>query len=819
MAGIRSTQAQAPAVLWRTNIGAQLFAVDDQTNLYANINGTVITLNSAGQRVATNFLNSASGIVRRDASGNFYFLGLNAGTNVLFQVSSGFQTNYAFGAFLIAKYSGDGSLIWSNNFGPLSTTLHSVDDLQIGADGSAYAGVDPYFRGNMHSASLYKFSSSGSNVWSIPSVPGSTQPSDFASQYYVAGPTMRLGIIGGTNGFAIVYGSASDVLRSVLSYFDSNGGSSVLLASGLQASSGLPAVYSTPIGDSLGDVYDVEGTNTGSMNPPPPVLVKRTPGAAIIWLNTVTAVAATVGPDLYGGVHVSDSSANLYRYDANGSQVWTLALSAPCSILLLDNSGNRFISLTDGSIARLGSENLLKPTINHPLQATTVFSGSDLSLTVGADGSAPLNYLWYSGSGYLTTTTNGTLDLGPASPAQGGQYSVIVSNSLGTITNGPVQVRVKSVEIFAGNQILSGGNYTFSNAPVLSVQSTFTNGSIYYTLDGSAPDFTANYYSQPFTLTQSATVRAIGYSSDFSQSEEADPVYATVLSNYTLTATSSGGGTVMLSPPGSNYVASTMVTATATPASGWQFFYWQGDASGTNPVISVTMNRNQSINAVFGTTLQTSINGFGQVALYPPGGLYDYGRTVRVTGVPRFGSYFGAWGNAASGNTNPLYFTVTAPNPTVSAIFGILSSNQAALTVFITGHGTVQVNPRANIYTTNTPVTLTATPGAGETFLNWSGGASGTQNPLPVVMDQSKIITANFSGRPSLSLPPSTGGFGPGGFQFMFSSDPDSVYQIYESSNLINWTSLGYVTNLSGQIQFTDPGATNAGHRYYRSGP
>src|SRR5437868_4048433 len=48
--------AQAPSLVWRTNVNASLFAMDSQTNVYANTNGTVITLNSLGIPFKTNAL-------------------------------------------------------------------------------------------------------------------------------------------------------------------------------------------------------------------------------------------------------------------------------------------------------------------------------------------------------------------------------------------------------------------------------------------------------------------------------------------------------------------------------------------------------------------------------------------------------------------------------------------------------------------------------------------------------------------------------------------------------------------------------------------
>src|SRR2546425_326830 len=69
-------QAQAPGLQWSTNIGARVFAVDGQTNVYANTNGTLIRLSGGGVPVQTNTLCSVTnGLARRDVSGNFYLAG------------------------------------------------------------------------------------------------------------------------------------------------------------------------------------------------------------------------------------------------------------------------------------------------------------------------------------------------------------------------------------------------------------------------------------------------------------------------------------------------------------------------------------------------------------------------------------------------------------------------------------------------------------------------------------------------------------------------------------------------------------------------
>jgi uncharacterized repeat protein (TIGR02543 family) len=60
-------------------------------------------------------------------------------------------------------------------------------------------------------------------------------------------------------------------------------------------------------------------------------------------------------------------------------------------------------------------------------------------------------------------------------------------------------------------------------------------------------------------------------------------------------------------------------------------------------------------------------------------------------------------------------------------------------------YGTVVKNPNALTYNTGTSVQLTATPNTGYTFSSWSGDATGSKNPLTVVVDGNKNITANFT--------------------------------------------------------------------------
>jgi uncharacterized repeat protein (TIGR02543 family) len=66
---------------------------------------------------------------------------------------------------------------------------------------------------------------------------------------------------------------------------------------------------------------------------------------------------------------------------------------------------------------------------------------------------------------------------------------------------------------------------------------------------------------------------------------------------YTLSVSIVGSGSV--TPEGGVYTEGTSVTLTATPATGYSFSSWSGDASGTETEITITMDSDKSVTATF----------------------------------------------------------------------------------------------------------------------------------------------------------------------------------------------------------------------------
>ncbi len=213
-----------------------------------------------------------------------------------------------------------------------------------------------------------------------------------------------------------------------------------------------------------------------------------------------------------------------------------------------------------------------------------------------------------------------------------------------------------------------------------------------------------------------------------------------------LTLNTTGAGSVTLNPPGGEYNPSTVVTLTATPATGFEFTGWSGDLSGTTNPAALTMTSNKTVTAIFTPqmTLTTNTVGSGTITLNPAGGVYNVGAVVRLTAAPATGFQFSGWSGDLSGTATLDSLTMNE-NKTVTATFTALPPPQYNLTANKIGSGTVTLSPAGGVYNENTKVHLTATPAQDYEFTGWSGDLSGVSSLDSLTMDGNKTVTATFA--------------------------------------------------------------------------
>ncbi len=213
------------------------------------------------------------------------------------------------------------------------------------------------------------------------------------------------------------------------------------------------------------------------------------------------------------------------------------------------------------------------------------------------------------------------------------------------------------------------------------------------------------------------------------------------------------------------------VTLTATPGSGGSFTSWSGCTSSSGATCTVTMSGDKSVTANFsgGTVgpttfpLSVSVTGSGTVT---GGGLtcgaggtscsttLSAGTNVTLTAQPTNGQTFQSWGGACSGSSRTCSLTMSAAR-SVSATFSGGSSAEVALSVAVTGHGTVTgggitCGNGKQVCTAKarqgSTVGLTATRAPGATFAGWGGACSGKVPTCTVEMSEARRVTASFTG-------------------------------------------------------------------------
>ena len=210
-------------------------------------------------------------------------------------------------------------------------------------------------------------------------------------------------------------------------------------------------------------------------------------------------------------------------------------------------------------------------------------------------------------------------------------------------------------------------------------------------------------------------------------------------SNPIIGGSTSGGG---------SFNSGASVTVSAVPAVGYAFTNWTEGINIVSPNVNYTianLQGNRILVANFElippsnfTLNVTAING--SVNKNPNSPSYLAGATVQLTATPNTGYTFTSWGGDATGTNNPLTVLMDADKEIV-ANFSIITYTLTVISV----NGTVVKNPEQIEYNYGENVELTATPNSGYAFDSWSGDATGSTNPITVLMDRNKTVTANYT--------------------------------------------------------------------------
>jgi len=133
-----------------------------------------------------------------------------------------------------------------------------------------------------------------------------------------------------------------------------------------------------------------------------------------------------------------------------------------------------------------------------------------------------------------------------------------------------------------------------------------------------------------------------------------------------------GSGVVVAEPSGPYYSSGTVVTLRARPAWDSMLDGWSGDVSGTDTVVTITMNAHKRVTATFrrlktcGLSVRPALHG--SATLEPSGGTYVEGSQVLMRAQAETGWEFHEWTGDVNGTANPQGVVVNE-NKEVRAVF------------------------------------------------------------------------------------------------------------------------------------------------------
>ncbi len=479
--------------------------------------------------------------------------------------------------------------------------------------------------------------------------------------------------------------------------------------------------YSVIVTNTAGSATSSNAILTVAVAPIPPAITTQPQGQTVLLGGTASfnVVATGTAPLSYqwrfNGVDIGGATASAYaRANLQGAD------SGDYSVLVT----NLYGSVLSSNATLVVDTNITLPVITAQPQSQTVIAGQSATFTVTATNKAPMSYQWRFNSAPIAGATGTAYTVANAQTANAGSYSVVITNIIGASTSADAVLTVNfsltATATAGGTVSKSPDQASYAPNAVVTLTATTNAG---YLFAGWSGDATGTDNPLSVTMTTNKTIAA-----NFTGGDCLD----IILDNTNAAVTFSGewqAGTASTDKYGTDYrfastaaggVSNVIYRPYICAAGYYDVFIWypQGSNRATNAPWSVVYDGG-SINV----PVNQQTNGGGWVAI--------------GTALPF------AQGTSGyvmlSNDTGYSGFVVLADAVRFVRITNI------TLTATAAGGGAVYKYPDQATYESDSMVSLIAAPVLGWNFTGWSGGASGTANPLMLTLTHPLSITANFT--------------------------------------------------------------------------
>ena len=465
------------------------------------------------------------------------------------------------------------------------------------------------------------------------------------------------------------------------------------------------------------------------------------------------------------GLSVTGGTATTGGYWINGLSVPiagtpTTAGSYPLTVTAYDSTGGTggnsakvtcTITITGGSVA---------PSFTTQPSSQTVTAGANVTFTAAASGTPTPTYQWYQGTTLLAGQTNATLSLTNVQTANAGNYSVIATNSVSSVSSNNATLTVNTAPVFttqpSTQTVTAGTNVTFTAAASGTPTPTFQWYKNSVAISGQTAA-TLSLTAVQATDAGSYTVLAINSVSPSGVSSSA----ATLTVNTAPVFTTQPAATLTVNAGGT---ATFTAAASGIPAPTYQWYQGTTLLTGqTNATLSLTnvqtanagtysVKATNSVSTVSSNNATLTVNTAPVFTTQPSTQTITAGANVSFTAAasgtptPTFQWYKNSV--AISGQTSAT-LSLTGVQTTDAASYSVTATN--SVSSVSSNNATLTVNT-APVFTTQ-PATQTVTAGTNVTF---TAVASGTPTPTYQWYKNSVAISGQTSATLSLTAVQST---------------------------------------------------------------